>query len=78
MSGSSPSNNELREAALAYGVRSSPDRLELPVNRDFASPPPRLTPTEYVAWCEEYMKLNPSGFARRLEDGAKVRPEFSL
>jgi hypothetical protein len=78
MNESSPSNNELHEAAVAYRVEVDDELLELPVNRDFNSPPPRLTPTEYVAWCEDYVKLNPSGFARRLEEEPRVRPVFSL
>lgn len=63
--------NELR-----VNGRSEP--LELPVRRDGDVRPPQLTPSEYMAWCEDYMKLNPSGFARRLEEGPRVRPDFSL
>jgi hypothetical protein len=77
MSESSPSSNELREAVAAYRVGQSADDLELPVNRDFHLPPPRLTPVQYVAWCEAQMKM------QRLkpmlpEEPPRARPVFEL
>jgi len=77
MDASSPSNNELHEAAVAYRVEADDELLELPVNRDFNSPPPRLTPTEYVAWCEECLGLAQSKVFK-LQDSPKLRPVFSL
>ena len=58
MSESSPSNPELREAVVPYRTNAD-DRLEFPVAPDFASHPPRMTPDEYMVWCEEMMTLFP-------------------
>jgi hypothetical protein len=50
MSDSLPSKDELRESAIAYRPRHAD--FELPSSdSDFRSPV--LSPTEYVAWCEE-------------------------
>ena len=76
MSESSPSNPELREAVVAYQAGVD-DKLEFPVAPDFASRPPRMTPDEYVVWCEEMMTLfppRPDRAARRV----KARCEVAL
>ena len=54
MSESSPSNPELHEVAPAYRTSVGND-LELPSAPGFVSSPPRMTPLEYVAWCEEML-----------------------
>ena len=56
MSESSPSNSELRESAAVFRVSSGADDLELPINREFLSLPPKLSPDQYVAWCEEGLR----------------------
>ena len=58
MSEFSPSNDELHEAARAYG-RDSGEDLEFPIMPEFDSRPPRLNPTDYMLWCEEMLKMSP-------------------
>lgn len=55
MSDSSPSNSELRETSVPYRAQI-PD-LEFPIAPDFVSRPPRLSPEEHLAWCEEVIRL---------------------
>ena len=75
MKKSSPSALELREAA-STSAGSILD-LELPVEPDFDSRPPQLTPPRFVAWCEEMMDLSPE--ARDESEGQlTVRAEFIL
>jgi hypothetical protein len=75
MSESSPSKDELREAAIVYRATGE---FELPSsNSNFSSPV--LNPTEYVMWCEEMRKalnLPPDDPARRL--ALKTSKEFVL
>src|SRR3954453_3907876 len=53
MSDSSRSKDKLREATAAYRLENV--GLKFPSARDLPSPPPRLTPTEFVEWCEKMM-----------------------
>jgi hypothetical protein len=57
MSESSPSALRPRETAPAREVATG---LELPVDRDFDPRPPRLSPSDFVRWCEEMMTLAPA------------------
>jgi hypothetical protein len=47
MNESSHSKDELNEPAVGYPTRNA---LDLPIS-GFESHPPKLSPTEYVAWC---------------------------
>jgi hypothetical protein len=78
MNDSSPSNHELREAAVAYRTTADAGSLELPVDREFVSMPPRLTPDQYVAWCEECLKEPLAQLVSTPVDSPVARPEFAL
>jgi hypothetical protein len=53
----------------------TPD-LEFPINPDFYSPPPKLSPAEYYRWCRERMSDSKDDPAARL--ARKCRVEFVL
>ena len=55
MNESSPSPQELREAAAHYRAESAD--LKFPVDPTFNPKPPRMTPTEHLLWCEELIRL---------------------
>ena len=78
MSECSPSNHELREAAVAYRAGADAAGLELPVDREFISVPPRLTPDQYVAWCEERLREPLTQLVSPPEAPLLSRPEFVL
>lgn len=78
MNESSPSNHELREAAVAYRTAADAGDLELPVDREFLSMPPRLTPGQYVAWCEECLKEPLVQLVSPPDVPLAPRPEFDL
>jgi len=78
MNDSSPSNHELQEAAVAYRTNTDGGDLELPNNREFISLPPKLTPDQYVAWCEEHLREPLTRLVSPPEDPLLPRPEFVL
>lgn len=55
MKQSSTSAFELKEAVAAYRVQT-PD-LELPIDSEFLSKPPRMELMEMHHWCEEMMTI---------------------
>ena len=79
MSESSTSDHKLKKATASYHAQE-PD-LELPIQPEFASKSPQLSPTEMHQWCEEMMAL---GFASLQGDrpaerlATKCRVEFVL
>ena len=76
MNESSPSNPELREAAVAYRADVDTADLEFPIAPDFNPRPPQLSPNAYVAWCEEMQSLFP--FRPNRAAGARCHIEFVL
>lgn len=78
MNDSSPSNHELREAAVAYGTRADAGDLEFPVDREFASTPPKLTPDQYVAWCEERLREPFTQLVSPPNEPPQLRKDFAL
>ena len=78
MNDSSPSNHELREAAVAYRAGGDTGDLELPVGREFISMPPRLTPDQYVARCEECLKEPLTRLVSPPDDPLLPQSEFVL
>jgi hypothetical protein len=62
----------------AYRVNDDTDRLELPIDRDFLSLPPKLTPGQYVAWCEERIKNPISTLVSIPEEPVLPRTVFDL
>ncbi len=49
------SENNIQKTLATY--RPQTPELELPIEADFASIPPRLTPNEMHQWCEETISL---------------------
>lgn len=78
MDDSSPSNHELHEAAAAYRTETDGGDLQLPINREFISLPPKLTPDQYVAWCEERLREPLTRLVSPAEEPLLPRAEFVL
>ena len=78
MKDSSPFNPELREATDGYRTDAHAGDLELPIGREFVSMPPRLTPDQYVFWCEELLKEPVTRLVSPPPDPLVPRSEFSL
>ena len=78
MNDSSPFNHELRESAVAYRAGADASGLELPIDREFISLPPRLTPDQYVAWCEERLREPFTRLVSPPEDPLLPRQEFTF
>jgi hypothetical protein len=78
MNGSSPSNPELRETAAAYRTNGNAGDLEFPVAREFVSTPPRLTPDQYVVWCEERLREPLAQLVSAPAEPFQMRKEFVL
>jgi hypothetical protein len=71
-------NHELHQTAVAYRTDTDRGDLELPVNPEFVSLPPKLTPDQYVAWCEEHLRQPLTRLVSPPEDPLLPRPEFDL